>query len=399
MGRRLGAGEAQDRILRPAALHDREPEAPVQAHLQRIDADLPVALHSVAVSGREQRPGHVHGQEERERAVRRYGFRACDRFRRRRARAERLQDERLHIAVKADERRHRIAGQREHRFVRGRDAEPHRFARLLRHLVKRHRDAEAREDIGNKIEFPARNAAAQQEPVAPRQQVAERPFNLRRIIRQTRQLHLRAAESLQRRAQSPRIRWPNLESFDRRPRVDDFIAYRNHPEPRRSRDPHLREPGGHRDGDLGRTQPHPGGQQHLARLAIHALPVQKLAALDRRMEGRPPALNCHILVGHNRIRARGTQRPGHDFNTSVFRVGEASRRLARRLDAFHPEHRTPGRMRDRDAVHRGAIKRRQIAVGPQVLPQYAPRRQREHHVLHGPQHGPRQYPRLRLRDR
>ena len=65
VGLRLGAGELQHRILGAAALHQRQAEMPGQADLQRVDADLAVALHAMAVAGGEQRALVEHGQEQR----------------------------------------------------------------------------------------------------------------------------------------------------------------------------------------------------------------------------------------------------------------------------------------------------------------------------------------------
>ena len=65
MGLGLGAGEFQHRVLGAAALHHGKLEMAGQADFECIDADFPIALHTMAVAGGKQSTLVENGQEQR----------------------------------------------------------------------------------------------------------------------------------------------------------------------------------------------------------------------------------------------------------------------------------------------------------------------------------------------
>ena len=75
-----------------------------------------------------------------------------------------------HEEYKPDDRRHRISGKSENQGPRsiaavGADAEPDRLARLDSHFVKDAFHTQAREHLGNKVEFSRRHASTDEKHV------------------------------------------------------------------------------------------------------------------------------------------------------------------------------------------------------------------------------------------
>jgi hypothetical protein len=291
-----------------------------------------------------------------------------------RARREpaRVVEGREHVPVEAGVGRHRVAREREHGGHPAAQPKPEGLAGPLRHALEDLADSLAAQLRGQEVELPLRDAPGDEHDVVLRQDVPEHVLDLMPEVAQVEPVGAGIARLDQRGPQRVVVAAAHLVRRDEGVDLDQLVAGRDDRDLRRVRDGEGRVPAGGRDRDFAPGEPDSRAHDDVPPGVVRAAAVHVPARGRRRClpgHGHPVALAGGLLVGNDAVRALGQHRAGHDLDARVLPLPQREGPHAGGLRRLHPEDRVPIRARrgaQRVAVHRHAVERRQVAVGPEV---------------------------------